>query len=188
MRYGRHVTLPCRDGVTRTAFYQPFELDLMADLRAQLDTPARGHAKESMFVLHELKALFPGSEILEDEIAEIATEQLELSDPDEQTIGAFHGPDVGAPDTERKAALDVYPRTGTQRRAVLDFIATAGDRGATDDEAREATGVRRARTRRHELMEGGWVEDSGRQRKLQTGNLAEIWVLTDAGRRNWKQA
>lgn len=121
--------------------------------------------------------------------AEADPDQLTLSDPDVNTLGAFHGPEAGAPDTSRVAAIDVYPRTGTQRRAVLDYIAHCGEKGATDGEIRMATGVRRARTRRHELVDGGWVEDARQQRKLvDTENLAEVWVLTPAGRTLWRPA
>ncbi len=111
-------------------------------------------------------------------------DETPLFDPDANTLGAFHAPETDAPDTERLAAIDVYPRTGTQRRAVLDYLARCGG-GATDEEIRNATGVRRARTRRHELLEGGWVCDSGIQRKVGTGNLAEVWTLTQAGRDQW---
>jgi hypothetical protein len=101
----------------------------------------------------------------------------ELSDPGENTLGKFHRE---AQRTERPSALDVYPRTGTQRLAVLAAIRAAGDRGMTDRELQQALHIRRARTRRQELQEGGWVMDSGRTRRLDTGNAAIVWVLTDA--------
>ena len=108
-----------------------------------------------------------------------------LSDPDVNTPGRFHQLAPG-PETERKAAFTVMPRTGTQRRMVLDAIAAAADRGMTDFEVSVALGNVTHRwvlaTRRGELEAGGWVENSGRVRKTDTGSDAVVWVLTEAGR------
>jgi hypothetical protein len=118
-------------------------------------------------------------------------EQLGLFDPlpspDDDRIGAFHGPQAGAPDTERQAAISVYPRTGTCRRRVLDFIARSGERGATDEEVSLALRMRlyTAAPRRNELLNDGWVEDSERQRFTTTGTRATVWVLTEKGRAQW---
>lgn len=109
----------------------------------------------------------------------VVTDYPSLSDPDETTLGKFHR-DGHA--TERASAIDVYPRTGTQRRAVLDYLAAAGDRGATDRELQRNLGIRRARTRRDELVTGGWVINSGRTRQLDTHNDAIVWVLSDTAK------
>jgi hypothetical protein len=110
-----------------------------------------------------------------------------LSDPDEQTIGKFHGPAAGAPETERLSALGQWPKTGTDRRRVLDFIGGRGDHGSTDEEASIEIPMRlyTAAPRRNELVNGGWVEDSGRRRNTTTGTSATVWVLTEAGRAEW---
>lgn len=103
-----------------------------------------------------------------------------LSDPDATTLGKFHR-DGHA--TERESAISVYPRTGTQRRKVLDYIARCGHQGATDRELQQNLSIRRARTRRQELVEGGWVIDSGVTRRLpDTGNHAIVWILSDAAK------
>lgn len=118
-------------------------------------------------------------------------EQLGLFDPlpapGVDRIGAFHGPQAGAPTTEREAAISVYPRTGTARRRVLDHIARSGPHGATDEEVSLTLGMRlyTAAPRRNELLRYGWVEDSGRQRKTTTGTRATVWVLTERGRAQW---
>lgn len=111
-----------------------------------------------------------------------------LPSPDDNRVGAFHAPASGAPVTERRAAVLAYPNTGTGRRKVLDAIAAAGERGMTDDEVAGETGMYRysAAPRRNELLRDGWVEDSGRTRTNERGGQSEVWVLTDAGRSQWR--
>lgn len=107
-----------------------------------------------------------------------------LPDPGENRIGKFSDPEKsGAPVTQRKAAILVYPRTGTYRNGVLSAVATAPD-GRTDEELYEVTGwdENTVRPRRNELMNGGWIEDSGRARKTPSGKDAVVWVLTESGR------
>lgn len=97
-----------------------------------------------------------------------------LASPDEDRVGKFHGPAAAAPATERAAAVLVYPRTGTTRRAVLDFIRAQGSAGATDEEISIHCGLRlyTAAPRRNELKNDGWVEASGRKRPTTTGTDA----------------
>lgn len=104
-----------------------------------------------------------------------------LSNPDADDIGKFR---ADPKPTELKAAVAVYPRTGSQRRRVLDAIAEAGERGLTNEEIGKVPGIADTahRTRRKELVEGGWVEDSGRVRASDSGNDSIIWVLTERGR------
>ena len=106
---------------------------------------------------------------------------------DDNRIGAFHGPASDAPETERAAAISVYPRTGTARRAVLDAIAAAGDRGMTDEEVALKCRLRlyTAAPRRNELVRDGWARDSDERRPTTTGTPAVVWVLTDEGRRQY---
>jgi len=107
-----------------------------------------------------------------------------LPDPGDNRMGWFHAPERGAPETERGAALFHYPRSGTARLRVLSYIATRGDTGATDEEVSLALRMRlyTAAPRRKELLDDGWVEDSGRRRKTQTGARATVWCLTPRGR------
>lgn len=115
-------------------------------------------------------------------------EQIALLDPDAPGIGAFHAPDSGAPDTERLAAVAQYPKVGTDRRRVLDHIAATGSRGSIDEETSEALQMRlyTAAPRRTELVEMGWVVDSGTRRQTTTGALAAVWVLSESGRAAWQ--
>lgn len=85
--------------------------------------------------------------------------------------------------TSKKAALEAEPRTGGQRRAVLDAVAAVARNpqvvGLTDVEIQRTTGLNpnSARPRRVELVEGGWLEDSGRTR-VHHGHEHVVWVLT----------
>jgi len=109
--------------------------------------------------------------------------QLELlPDPDRDELGGFHGPDAGAPETERLGAIDVYPRSGTQRRRVLEAIADAGEAGRTDDELMLELEICRAAARRNELLNLGWLEDSGRRRRTSVNGTAAAWRLSGRGR------
>lgn len=106
----------------------------------------------------------------------------ELGDPEADSIGGFHGPDSEAPDTERLGAIEVYPRSGTQRRLVLEAIAEAGFAGCTDDELRLGLNIWRAQARREELKRAGWVEDSGLRRPTSVNGRGAVWRLTPRGR------
>jgi hypothetical protein len=103
-----------------------------------------------------------------------------LPDPDRDTEGIAHR---DAHPTERRAAQMVTPRTGSQRRLVLDAIGFSTD-GLTDEEVAMFPGVADTahRTRRNELVRDGWVQDSGRVRATQSGSPSIVWELTPRGR------
>jgi len=109
--------------------------------------------------------------------------QLDLLEPGQDAIGKFHGPDHGAPETQRAAAISEYPRTGTKRLAVLSAVAAADGRGLTDEEGFAITGFTQNtyRPRRVELVDGGWVADTGIRRRVLSGKPAVAWVLTEKG-------
>lgn len=108
---------------------------------------------------------------------EEALDDVALPDPTENTDGIV-GRDH--PDTSKQAALNVMPRTGTQRLAVLEAVANGRDGGMTDEEIRDELGLRYSSecARRKELVDGGWLEDSGRTRPTSTGQEAIVWVVT----------
>jgi hypothetical protein len=108
-----------------------------------------------------------------------------LSNPDANTRGVHH---ASPHDTEKEAAYRAMPRTGTQRRLILDAIARASERGLTDEEIAVLPGVADTahRTRRNELVLGGWVADSGKVRHTKSDSESIVWVLTDRGREEWK--
>ena len=92
---------------------------------------------------------------------------------------------TGAGATEEAAAEAVFPVSGTQRRAVLDAIAGAGESGLCDHEVQDLLGLNPSsvRPRRGELVDAGWVEDSGLRRCTPSGVEAVAWCLSAAGRR-----
>jgi predicted ArsR family transcriptional regulator len=92
---------------------------------------------------------------------------------------AFAGPT----DTSRRTAERIMPRTGSTRRAILNQLIELGPRfGATDQELQHALGISgdTVRPRRVELVEDGWVTDSGRRRPTPSGHDAIVWVPTEA--------
>lgn len=82
------------------------------------------------------------------------------------------------PETSKKAALHVYPRSGTQRERVLLFVLAHGD--ATDEEIQDGLRMRgdTERPRRGELVEGGWLVDSHGERGTTSGEHAIVWKPT----------
>jgi hypothetical protein len=113
--------------------------------------------------------------------------RLPLPDPGADEVGRFHS---DPHPVEIPAALRVFPRTGSQRRLILDAVAAAGEHGITHDELAAIPEVsdRAHRTRRKELEMAGWVEDSGRTRLTVTGTDAVVWVLTEQGRKEYRGA
>ena len=103
------------------------------------------------------------------------------SDPDANRVGKFQGPAAGAAPTQREAAILAYPRTGTQRRRILDFLIGAGEHGATDEEMQKALDMNPStqRPRRVELVEGGWVERTDRRRRTSSKTPAAVWRVTN---------
>lgn len=99
--------------------------------------------------------------------------QLDLFEPAPGLVGARH------PDTSRDAPALVMPRTGTLRRAVLDYVTARGDDGATDLEIQTALRMpgNTERPRRLELVSAGLLEDSGDRRHAR-GRAFIVWRAT----------
>lgn len=111
------------------------------------------------------------------------SEQLNLlSDPAADTIGKFQRPGDAAP-TQRVAAIEAYPATGSWRLRVLEAIVESRA-GLTDEELQTMLRLNPSteRPRRVELVEGGWIEDSGTRRPTRSGRSAVVWALTERGR------
>ena len=86
----------------------------------------------------------------------------------------------------RKAALANFPRSGTQRMAILERIAAAGQRGMTREEVGRALRMSgdTVRPRMLELVEGGWLtaardENGDMTRATLGGNDAAVLVATE---------
>lgn len=94
-----------------------------------------------------------------------------LSDPTVDRVGKVRR---DHPRTARAAALAATPRTGTARHRLLQAIA---ERPRTDEELQDdlAMAANTQRPRRVELVEGGWIEDSGETRPTRSGQEAIVW-------------
>jgi hypothetical protein len=94
-------------------------------------------------------------------------------DPDrpKTTTGRDH------PATSTEAARRTLPRSGTQRRRVLDALREVHPRGLTDEDlqARLGMAANTERPRRVELVRDGWAEDSGDRRDTAGGSPSIVW-------------
>jgi hypothetical protein len=100
---------------------------------------------------------------------------------------------TAARSTSRQAALAVLPRSGAQRRRVLDAVVAVARNpqivGLTDVQLAHATGLpaNSVRPRRVELVDGGWLEPAQTTREHH-GREHTVWVLTQkavAARELW---
>jgi hypothetical protein len=84
-------------------------------------------------------------------------------------------------ETSKAAAEGVRRRAAGLRQAVYAFIMARGERGATDEEIYDELGTDRRdslRPRRNELMNSGFIRDSGETRPTHSGADATVWVAT----------
>lgn len=121
-----------------------------------------------------------------------AVEAFELPDPGKKAIGGFR---KGARETSRKAAISVYPKSGSSRLKVLQAFIEAGSRGLTHDELTDRLsphnpGISTYRSRASELAadegedpETGWIKPSGFERKSRSDRPSTVWILTEAAKR-----
>jgi hypothetical protein len=106
---------------------------------------------------------------------------VELEDPSKNGPGGFRHSD---PNTSRKAAFDVLPRTGSQRLRALQAVAVASPGGYTYEEVEQATGISGVWKRLSELKQGGWIRVIGQRKIESTGSEGDIYALTEKG---WRQ-
>lgn len=104
-----------------------------------------------------------------------------LPAPDGDELGRLHH---DAHDTERVAARLIEPKTGTLRALALARIFDAGSEGLTHGELAEVTGKNHysIAPRVTELVDLGWVIDSGQRRKTALGSPAIVWICSERGR------
>jgi predicted ArsR family transcriptional regulator len=80
-------------------------------------------------------------------------------------------------DTSREAAEQIEPREGTLRRLVLDYLRKFGP--STDEQMQENLEMAQntQRPRRIELVDRGFVRDSGRTAPTKSGRAAVLWEI-----------
>lgn len=82
------------------------------------------------------------------------------------------------PETSDEAWARVVPRLSELRQRVLAAFREHGS--LSDETGVRVTGMEPStyRTRRSELVEMGWLRDSGSRRELRTGGRGVVWTLT----------
>lgn len=90
------------------------------------------------------------------------------------------GPHVPGSGTSKAAAISNYPRSGSQRALVLEYLQAQGPHGATRQEIAIATGLSddSVRPRVVELIDGGWVLATERTRTTPMGEQAEVLIAS----------
>lgn len=163
--------------------------DVMVAIRSRIldqETPfeEKQRGMDELHTLFELHHHFPGTE-------GSVPVSARLPNPEENRIGRFNNPALSkAPETQRVSAVLVYYKSGSDRQAVLAEIALSGEVGMTDFEIEESLVMRHqtASARRNDLMNDGWIEDSGLRRLTDSGRPAVAWILTTQGRSQWNVA
>lgn len=81
------------------------------------------------------------------------------------------------PATAHTAAQLAEPKAGTNRAIALHHLRQAGERGLTDFELADLTGLQQTSVgkRRGELRDAGLVVDTGRTRPAPSGAPAIVW-------------
>lgn len=168
---------------------EPFEAEMNADefekmrvwwkaIEAMPDPQEKSAAIADHHFVMDLFACFPGTTSAD------ASLPTEVFNPH---IGKFG---KESPVTARKAAINVYPRSGTQRHVLLSLIRSSGEKGLTCDEAEVMTGLphQSASARWNELWHGlegpaengePWlIVPNGRERTTRAGGAAMVFVVT----------
>ncbi len=91
-------------------------------------------------------------------------------------IGASHSSDPG---TSQQAARLNFPRSGNQRRRVLEALAARKTNGGTFEELIADTGIESAAKRLTELVQGGWVFQTEATRPTHTGSPATVHLVSE---------
>ena len=88
-----------------------------------------------------------------------------------------------ARETSRIAAERVYPKSGSIRLSVYEYLIRQGLRGATDQEMQSNLNLSgdTIRPTRMTLLKDGFIIDSGETRNNLNGNPCVVWRAIDAG-------
>ena len=85
--------------------------------------------------------------------------------------------------TSIAVAHKVYPKTGSLRRKVYEYITAQGLRGATDQEIENALHIdgNTVRPTRGSLFKDGFIADTGTTRKNANNNDCIVWRTIEEG-------
>lgn len=98
--------------------------------------------------------------------------------PGTSCIGQDHAYQ-GKQSTSRSASIYVLPKTGTQREKVLDYLTRHGPLSDVELQYMLRMDGNSERPRREELVEGGFVRDSGKVRLI-NGTEHKLWEVDPA--------
>jgi hypothetical protein len=102
-----------------------------------------------------------------------------LADPATARMGPFQRHS----ETSRQAAIDNFPRSGSQRRFVLDAIVAAGVVGLTREQIGDlGLTAGSVSPRVVELIRAGWIEETGTTRTTRQGSAAKVLTITRRAR------
>lgn len=130
--------------------------------------------------------------VVDDGVDPNAPVALAESDFEQAQLGPF----VRDSETSREAAIQNYPRRGTQLRTVFEAVVAAGIRGRTRDELHAelvgtgkgiAEGALDARVWELGPRKAGWLVPNGEKRPTPTGAMAEVLVVSPLGWRRWTE-
>jgi len=175
------------------AFYNPYELTVMAGLKAQLDGPRRVEAMNSIDTLHEAKVLLgavieppPAPPPDEDEIR-AALDELRADKPGPVVSGKYFGKNPTP--TERASGVQIeIDNEGLLRKGGAGHMMLAafagGDRmTAYDGSARAEGGYHDIRREAERLMRRGFLAKAGKLPNHAPRGRKEVdaYVITPAG-------
>ena len=88
-----------------------------------------------------------------------------------------------AKETSRIAAERIYPKSGSIRLSVYEYLIRQGLRGATDQEMQSNLNLSgdTIRPTRMTLLKDGFIIDSGETRNNLNGNPCVVWRAIDTG-------
>lgn len=87
------------------------------------------------------------------------------------------------------AAKMALPKIKGHKKIVLDAFIERGNYGYTHEELGEHVPIRAdtARKRTKDLVDAGFIEDSGNKRKVSSGNMSIVWRATGKAYREGQQ-
>jgi hypothetical protein len=90
---------------------------------------------------------------------------------------------TNASNTSRIAAEGVYPKSGSIRLSVYEYLIRQGLKGATDQEMQSNLNLSgdTIRPTRMTLLKDGFIIDSGETRNNSNGNPCVVWRAIDTG-------
>jgi len=104
--------------------------------------------------------------------------RLERAAGDDFRVDRVGGVHSGDPESSHYAAKVNFPRSGSQREAVLLKLVEFGADGATFEQLQVATRIESAAKRLTELVQGGWAIQTKATRKTHTGAKATVHIAS----------